>query len=295
MPAPESRRFDWKTNDGWPMTGEIWVGSRNRLPVLIVHGLGEHAGRYQPFARDLMERGHTVIVPDLRGHGRSHGSRGHTPSFQHLVDDLHVLQRQLREQSLLLQSPLLIGHSMGGAIATVYAFQQAEQLAGLYLISPFFREAFLPQWWRLMAGHVFYYLYPALALNVGLNLENLADDKAVQKSIVDDDLTHQKLSARWAMEARSIASQLPYARQWLTIPTAIVHGDQDRITHAEASRFLANHQNQMRLEAGECPLIQFHSIADGRHQIHNDSHTRNEVLEALDRLIQRIHHGECTE
>lgn len=273
------------------MTGETWLGSEDRIPLLIVHGLGEHAGRYRQFAQDLVERGHTVIVPDLRGHGRSSGKRGHTPSFQHLIEDLWSLQSQLHRQSLLQRPPLLVGHSMGGAIATVYALQQAQQLAGLYLISPFFREAFLPQWWRLLAGRVFYHLYPALALDVGLNLESLALDTEVQKSIVTDTLSHQKLSARWAMEARDIAGQLPFARQWLTVPTAIVHGDQDQVTHADASRFLANHQNQMRIEAGECPLVDFHSIAEGRHQIHNDPHTRTDVLAALDGLLQRIREG----
>lgn len=287
------RTFPWQTADDWSMTSEIWQGSDDRMPVLIVHGLGEHSGRYESFAIALSERGHTVIIPDLRGHGKSSGSRGDTPSFQHLVDDLVTLQQQLQRQRVISRQPLVLGHSMGGAIATAFAFQYTTYLSGLFLISPFYREAFEPKWWRLLAGQVFYQVYPALALDVGLRLDQLAHDQDLREQIAEDPLTHQRLSARWAMEARTAAHQLPYSRQLLEIPTAIAHGDQDQVTHPDASRFFAEHQNHMRAESGQCPLVEYQLIENGLHQIHNDARTRELVLDQFERLIQRIHQGGC--
>lgn len=287
--------FPWQTRDRWTMASRLWTTATDtdQPLVVVVHGLGEHSGRYQRFAERLLDLGHNVAVPDLRGHGLSQGGRGDTPRFQSLVDDIGDYLQALRDASLIRQSVLLVGHSMGGAIATKFAIQSPDQLSGLFLISPYYREAFQPKWWRLLAGQVFYYLYPSFSLNVGLNLEHLAKDPEVRRSIQQDELSHQRLSARWAMEALEIANRLPYLRQPLPIPTAVAHGEHDQVTHPAASRFFAEHQNQMRQENDQCPLVRFELIADGLHQIHNDSHTRDQVFRIFEDLRVRATRDGC--
>lgn len=290
----ERSPFQWETIDGWSMSGSVWLPDRAvsqdlpvpTLPVVLVHGLGEHAGRYDSFANHLVALGHTVYAMDLRGHGHSAGVRGDAPSLQHLIDDLHLFVQQVRQKSG--QEILLAAHSMGGLLGTLLALQYPQQLAGLLLISPYYRPAFQPKWWRLMVGRVFYNLYPGLTLDVGLQLQHLAQDETVRQSIVADPLSHQRLSARWAMEALQVGDDLPLLRQRLTVPTVIVHGDSDKISCDQASQFFARHQNQLAIETASETMVEFESLSGGFHQIHNDQSSRQQVLDAFMRLRQRV-------
>ena len=81
--------FTFKAFDGLPLFGQSWQPEGHpRAVVCLVHGIGEHSERYTHVADALTQAGYIFISFDLRGHGKSSGSRGHTPSYEALMNDL---------------------------------------------------------------------------------------------------------------------------------------------------------------------------------------------------------------
>jgi alpha-beta hydrolase superfamily lysophospholipase len=100
--------------------------------VVLVHGYGEHIGRYQHVAAALNARGSAVVGPDHRGHGQSPGEPALVEDFEPIVDDLRAVVQDARGDLPVV----MVGHSMGGLIATRYAQRFPEDLAGLVLSAP---------------------------------------------------------------------------------------------------------------------------------------------------------------
>jgi alpha-beta hydrolase superfamily lysophospholipase len=113
----------------------VWAHPAPERIVVIAHGYGEHIGRYEHVAAVLVERGAAVYGPDHLGHGASEGEQVLIEDFDHIVEDLHAVVELAREQHP--GTPVvLIGHSMGGLIATLYAQRHGDELAGLVLSAP---------------------------------------------------------------------------------------------------------------------------------------------------------------
>src|SRR5919206_2010216 len=109
-----------------------WPADDPKRLVVLVHGYGEHIGRYEHVAEALAARGSTVVGPDHVGHGRSAGERALVESFEPVVDDLHAVVQAERGDLPVV----MVGHSMGGLIAIRYAQRHREDLAGLVLSGP---------------------------------------------------------------------------------------------------------------------------------------------------------------
>lgn len=99
---------------------QSWLPERVRASVVIVHGLGEHGGRYAHVAKALVDAGCAVYALDLRGHGRSEGSRAMIDRFSHAVEDINQLVEKVRKR-YSGKPQFLLGHSMGGALSLRYA------------------------------------------------------------------------------------------------------------------------------------------------------------------------------
>ena len=113
----------------------IWPNADAERIVVLVHGYGEHIGRYDHVAEALVERGAIVVGPDHIGHGESKGERVLIEDFDQLVDDLHTVVEGTRRQHPGLPV-VMVGHSMGGLVATRYAQRHGDELAGLVLSAP---------------------------------------------------------------------------------------------------------------------------------------------------------------
>jgi alpha-beta hydrolase superfamily lysophospholipase len=111
---------------------ERWDATEPRRLVALVHGYGEHIGRYAHVAEALVARGATVVGPDHVGHGRSEGERALVTDFERVVDDLREVVTDTRGALPVV----MVGHSMGGLIAIRYAQRYADELAGLVLSGP---------------------------------------------------------------------------------------------------------------------------------------------------------------
>ena len=197
--------------------------------VLMVHGMGEHGGRYQAFADYLAEMGLVSIVPDLRGFGRSGGKKVCLKRFTDFYKDLAALHswahRQYKETPLFL-----LGHSFGGLIVSSYsAFYPHPKVSGLILSSPIFGIAVPVPFWRHLLGVAASYLYPDYTQNSGLDPKTLTHDQAILEAYNKDlEIDHQ-ISARLYRElVRQIARREEIAKNIHT-PVLIVQAGEDKV------------------------------------------------------------------
>ncbi|MBL8892780.1 MAG: lysophospholipase [Planctomycetaceae bacterium] len=264
-------RFDFVTWDRTVLSAGVWqsLPHDSLRPVVLVHGMGEHLLRYREIAAALAEWGYAVHSFDLRGHGQSPGRRGDAPGFHyHVLDVLAFIEHVSETHSAANGRIAVAAHSMGGLIALEAALAEPNRITSLFLISPYFRPAFQPQPWRLLAAKLLHGVWPSISLNVGLRLDQFARDRAVQSAIRDDSVSHQKMSARMALQLLERGERRLRSSEPLDVVCRILHGDCDTINSAAASQEFANGQ----------PNVELIRLSDGHHQLHNDSHTRPEVL-----------------
>ena len=112
------------------------AAAEEKARMVIVHGLGEHSGRYLALADHLADMGFSLWIPDLRGHGRSGGDRGHVDAFDDYLSDVREILDRARSDKPPGIPLFLLGHSMGGLVSILAALQFQDQIDGLVLSSP---------------------------------------------------------------------------------------------------------------------------------------------------------------
>jgi alpha-beta hydrolase superfamily lysophospholipase len=247
--------------DGLQIFAQGWrPAGQPRGLVCLVHGLGEHSGRYAHVAEHLCAGGYILAAADLRGHGRSAGPRGHAPTFDLVMDDIGLLLAEAARRFPGLPV-VLYGQSLGGNLVLNYALLRKPDLAGVIATSPALRPAFEPPAWKLALGRGVCNFVPGLAMSNELELEAISRDAEVVSRYRADPLTHDRVSARLGIDIIETGEwALAHAAEF-PLPLLLMHGDADRITSAGATR-------QFAAEAGPACTLK---IWEGcYHEVHND-------------------------
>jgi len=207
--------------------------SRGRL--LVVHGLGEHSGRYDRVADCALSAGLTFCAMDLRGHGRSQGLRGHARSFDRLLQDLDRFRR--RSGNGGSTGPIfLLGHSLGGLVVGRYVQEFGfSDLAGAILVAPFVGLAMRPPAWKLRLGGLADRLAPALRLDNGIRSQDLFRQAEERERYDGDPLVHHRISARLWGEMRRNAAVLSRKAEQSRTPYLFQLPGDDRVVNSGAS------------------------------------------------------------
>jgi acylglycerol lipase len=209
-----------------------------RAAVVIVHGLKDHSARYAALAARLTQLGFAVYAFDLRGHGRSSGIRVFVHKFDEYLDDLAIFLARVavREPG---RPVFLFGHSMGGAIVTLYALTRAPALAGLVLSAPALRvdvSGFKRAATRAVAA-----LKPDAAV-FQLDLAQFSRDERVVAECRADPLVYQPPgTAATAAGLLAAMATIDARGRELAIPLLALHGTADRVTDPAGSRALVEH------------------------------------------------------
>jgi alpha-beta hydrolase superfamily lysophospholipase len=249
------------TSDGLNLHLKNWPLAQAKGQVLIVHGMGEHSGRYQHVADFYQQHGFGVWAYDQRGHGRSEGPKGHAPSLDALLDDLDLVIKQVKSNALDL--PLVLrGHSMGGNVVLNYATRRKFEAQALVLTGPWIQLAFAPPAWKVKAAKWLNTLMPGLTLKNDLDVTKISTDPAVVQAYVDDPLVHDRISASMGYNLMEAANFLNQWKGEMPTSTLIMHGAADQITSCPASEAFA-HRNTGK--------VQFKAWEGLYHEIHNEA------------------------
>ena len=250
LSAPDGTQL---TVRDWPLAG----GAVARATVLIVHGLGEHSGRYAALARQLNDWGFAVRAYDQFGHGLSGGARGALTSDMRLLDDLAAVLDATRATMPRDQSLVLLGHSLGGLVASDFVASGLRNVDALVLSSPALALHLSGVQKALMASLP--KLLPNLRVTNGVQSRHLSHDPAVVKAYDDDALQHNRISARLAryMAEGGLRVQAK-ARNWC-VPTLLLWAGQDKLVDPVGSRAFAEHVPLKVLQA-QCFEEAYHEI-----------------------------------
>ncbi len=209
-----------------------------RAAVLVVHGYAEHSGRYAHVARHLSAQGFAVYAYDQRGYGRSEGRRAFVQAFDTYVADLHDVRRRVEAERAGSEPLFLMGHSMGGAVCTLYCLDHGARPAGLVLSSPAVRvDPDLSPWLR-RGARLIGRVAPRLP-TVRLNHGTLSRDDAVVAAVKADPLVyHGRTLARTGAELLSAGRRIEENAARLSLPLLVFHGTADCLIDPSGSRVL---------------------------------------------------------
>jgi alpha-beta hydrolase superfamily lysophospholipase len=199
--------------------------------ILLMHGLGEHCGRYGHVARFFNDCGLSVRAYDHRGHGRSGGARGDAPDAETLAQDARIVIADFTRK--LSAPPLLLGHSMGGTFAAYYATRALSPLGGLILSAPALRIDLSAA--QKMLLHVLGALAPGFGIPNGLDSRFLSHRAEVVAAYDSDPLVHAKISARLLRAMLSGAEYSQAHASALGIKTLLLVAGEDRLVNAAGS------------------------------------------------------------
>lgn len=218
---------EWPLDDDQPVRGA----------VVIVHGLGEHVGRYDQVAQFLNAWGFAVRGYDQYGHGESGGVRGALPDGDRLLEDLADVVDATRLRLPDGKPLILLGHSMGGLVAARFVALKRRPVDALVLSSPALDPGLNLVQKLLLA--VVPRLAPNLTLGNGLDASFISHDPAVVEAYQRDPLVHDRISGRLAkFIADGGPATVARASQW-TVPTLLMYAGADKLVNPAGSRAFA--------------------------------------------------------
>ncbi len=215
---------DWPLDPGQPLRGV----------VIVVHGLGEHAGRYDHVARRLNHWGFAVRGYDQYGHGESGGPRGGLTSDDRLLDDLTDIVDSTRLRMKKGTPLILLGHSMGGLVTALYVARAIRNVDGLVLSSPALDPG-LNAFQKFLLG-ILPKIAPNLRLGNGLNVSLISHDPAVVEDYRNDHLIHDRISVRLGRFIADAGVEVRAAAAAWKVPTLLLYAGADALVNPKGSR-----------------------------------------------------------
>ncbi len=253
---------------------ELAARGEPRGGVTIVHDAGDHGGRYLDVARVLAQADLAVALPDLRGHGRSEGERGHSAGIGEVLRDLKEVQLHLAYR-LPVAPKLILGQGLGALYALAFALENPGELAGLVLLAPLWEPRFeLPRATGLLKA----LRRPGARApgRIGFTPAGLSRDPRAIAALGADERVHDRITLRAAEQAAECARSCAPRLAAVGCPVLIVHGSDDPFADCGASRAKATGTVEVRLVPG------------GLHDLLHDEGAEQTLLAVRDWIVDRL-------
>lgn len=271
--------FEIISRDGLKLNGMAWLPEAEPAAMIcLVHGHGEHIGRYAHVGSFFAGQGIAVFGMDLRGHGKSEGRRGHAPAYDYLLEDVEDLMKKARVE--YIETPMfLYGHSMGGNIvANFLTARKTLELHGAILSSPWLRLAFQPSPVMVAIGKVLRRVWPSFTAASGLDTSQISSIPAEVEKYRTDPLIHDKITAQLSLSVMEAGEGAIEKADQLNIPVLAFHGADDKITSPAATMAFAE----------RCPNSTFKLWEGLRHETHNDTDAATVLRFVSDWLMSKL-------
>jgi alpha-beta hydrolase superfamily lysophospholipase len=267
----KTSEWGWESADGLEMFAQSWEPEENpKASVCVVHGLGEHSGRYAYVGKALADAGFALAGFDLRGNGKSGGLRGHYPSLKVLMDDILIGYQQLQKKFPDVPQ-FMYGHSLGGLFVLAFATYHEHTLSGVISTAPAIRTPVLEQKLKMVMVNMLSGFLPTLTIPTGLDPTGVSRDPEVVRAYVEDPLVHDKATlSSGKVGLQAIHWVLSHTMD-LPIPLLLMHGTEDKVVHPYGSEELAG------LIKGDLTHKLFNGLY---HEVHNEPE-KDEVIQYM--------------
>ncbi|GAB6154309.1 alpha/beta hydrolase [Desulfosporosinus burensis] len=233
------RKFEFRLNDGAALFAREWRPEHEvKGVVCLVHGMGEHSGRYAHLALALTQAGYALMSYDQRGHGKSLGQRGHTTSYETLLDDIDCFKQECLKHFSKIPF-FLYGHSLGGNLVLNYCLRRQPKFKGVIVTSPWLRLTIEPSARVRFLASLMNKVWPTFSLPSGIDVYALSHDLSILDTYNLDPLVHDRISVRMFTTVDQAGFWAVENAAQFDLPLLLMHGGNDRITSADASLKLA--------------------------------------------------------
>jgi lysophospholipase len=213
---------------------------RPKAVILLAHGYAEHAGRYTHVAKRLTDAGYAVYAIDHWGHGKSDGTPGFVPRFSAFTDGLAELLT-LVEVNHGDTPRLLLGHSMGGLIATLFLIERQSAFGAAALSGPAIVPGAPPSRFTVWISRFLSRFFPRLGV-LALDANGVSRDPAVVAAYRADPLVYTgKIGARLGKEFMDAMAAAQAGAPKITLPILLQHGEKDSLASVAGSQYLFDH------------------------------------------------------
>lgn len=240
-----------------------------KATLVIVHGLGEHGGRYMNVVNHLVPKGIAIYALDHRGFGRSEGKKGFINDWSEFREDLRIFVQMVQEKAG--ERPFfLLGHSMGGCVTCDYVLHYPDGLTGVILSAPAVGKLDVPAVLAFLSA-ILSKILPSIAVSTGLDASTISRDPTAVEAYLNDPYVHDKGTPR-------LGTELPKAAMWnmdhaaeFKPPLLMIHGDKDELVNVENTRQFFD-----KVAQPDKKLIIYEG---GYHESHNDIHHEQVVVD----------------
>jgi alpha-beta hydrolase superfamily lysophospholipase len=254
--------FEWKTKEGEKIFSQKWlVDGASKAIFVLVHGLGEHVGRYNHVAEFFNQHQISIYGFDHRGHGKSSGKRGHIGSNQFFISDIETMIDFAKKENPGIPV-FLYGHSLGGNMVLYYSLFKKPAIKGVICTSPGLGTGEPVSAAKLLAAKILKTLLPSMTINNGLDVNNLSHNPQVIKDYQEDPLVHPMISAKLAMDMFSNGDWTVENASKFSLPLLLLQGEKDHIVSFEKTK-------QFAAKVPES-LITFKIFPGLYHELHNE-------------------------
>ncbi|MCP4050716.1 MAG: alpha/beta hydrolase [bacterium] len=270
--------FKFKARDNTELYGQIWFSKEPLQGVVcLIHGLGEHSGRYRYLQSKLNKAGYALAAFDLRGHGFTDGISGHLISYEVCLDDIEIFLREVRKE-LYAGIYILYGHGLGGNLVLNYLLRRDENFAGAVVSSPWLMLYYEPPEWKLVLAKIVDIFYPSLTIASGIKVEDRSQDQAYMLESIKDNLLHDKISVSTLVDFYESGQWAIKNAHRLRYKTLLMHGTGDKITLSRASVEFASKCKEL------CTLKLWHGMY---HELHNEV-SKDQVIDFVIEWLKEL-------
>jgi alpha-beta hydrolase superfamily lysophospholipase len=250
-----------------------------RATVAVLHGGGDHSGRYPALTAALVRAGFQAALVDFRGHGQSDGRRWHVDGFGDYLADLDAFLAKLRADGLAGRL-FVVAHSQGALVAARWALDHRGAVDGYVLSSPYLRLAMKPPTAKVIGARLLARVVPWFPVSTGLDIDDLSGDEEMRRWTERDPLYGRATTPRWFDESTRAQQEVLRRAGEIDAPLLVLAGGADRVADVETTRrwFEQVRSADKRLQ-----------VYDGfRHEIFNETDRRRPIEEAIAWLAHHL-------